>query len=70
MRSWARFRSDGSFDLGFGTGGVAIRELSGIANATDEPHAIALDADGRIVLAGSVVLPGASSKLLLARFWP
>jgi uncharacterized delta-60 repeat protein len=66
----ARFGSSGVLDLGFGTGGVTARELGGDVQAIDQPRAIALDADGRIVTAGfSLIAPG-PEKLLLARFWP
>jgi len=66
----ARFSSEGVLDFGFGAGGIATHELGGDVNATDQPRAIALDADGRIVTGGfSLAAPG-PEQLLLARFWP
>jgi len=66
----ARFGSSGVLDLGFGTGGVTTRELGGDIKAIDQPRAIALDADGRIVTAGFFLNAPGPEMLLLARFWP
>jgi uncharacterized delta-60 repeat protein len=66
----ARFGSSGGLDFGFGTGGVTTRELGGDIKAIDQPRAIALDADGRIVTAGFFLTAPGPEMLLLARFWP
>jgi uncharacterized delta-60 repeat protein len=66
----ARFGSSGLLDLGFGTGGITAREIATEVNAIDQPRAIALDADGRIVTAGFFLSAPDPEKLLLARFWP
>lgn len=52
-----RVNTDGSPDAGFGTGGLAVLDASG----NDEGNAVALDAQGRIMLAGDT---GASAGFL------
>ena len=54
----ARFNTDGSRDSSFGSNGVAV--LSGIIGAPVETTALTLQADGKILVAGS---PGAGSAL-------
>jgi uncharacterized delta-60 repeat protein len=44
-----RLNSDGTFDTGFGTDGIVLTEVNG---AMDEANAVALQADGKIVIAG------------------
>jgi hypothetical protein len=51
----ARLKSDGSFESGFGSGG---KVLPGSLPASDHhAAAVALQADGKIVLAGGAVPP-------------
>jgi uncharacterized delta-60 repeat protein len=45
----ARFNSDGSKDQSFGTGGMTITDFAGL---TDQAHALAIQPDGKIVVAG------------------
>ena len=44
-----RFNADGSLDTGFGTGGKALTDFNG---GNDRAHAVALQANGKIVVAG------------------
>ena len=48
-----RFNNDGSPDLGFGSGGKVVTDVAG---STDRAHAVAVQADGRIVIAGIATL--------------
>jgi uncharacterized delta-60 repeat protein len=48
----ARYNVDGTPDLAFGRGGLATTEYSGV-NTFGQGWAIAIDADGRIVVAGA-----------------
>jgi uncharacterized delta-60 repeat protein len=45
----ARFNPDGSKDTSFGTGGMTITDFAGL---TDQAHALAIQPDGKIVVAG------------------
>ncbi len=47
----ARFNTDGSLDTGFGTNGVTIVDFSGVRNWG---YAVAIQGDGKIIIAGSV----------------
>lgn len=51
-RSIVRYRSDGSLDTGFGSNGVAT---VGFSNGSDTARALALQADGKILVAGRAV---------------
>jgi len=57
-----RYNSDGSLDAGFGPGGKVVAAANGPANA------IALQADGKIVVAGSVNAGSTTSAFALTRF--
>jgi uncharacterized delta-60 repeat protein len=62
-----RYRTDGSLDPGFGTGGVVTTDFFGVF---DHANAVALQRDGRIVAAGSAFsgsLPG-HDDFALARY--
>lgn len=61
----ARYRPDGHLDPTFGRRGITVTNLGG----DDEPHALALQADGRIVVAGYSDVEG-SSRFALARYRP
>jgi uncharacterized delta-60 repeat protein len=68
----ARYNQDGSLDGSFGSGGVAMTALADGA-ASDlqaEGHALVLQPDGRIVVAGSSDAPGCGGCGGLARFNP
>lgn len=47
----ARYNPDGSLDGTFGTSGLVVTDASGI-NKYDAPYAIAIDSNGKIVVAG------------------
>jgi uncharacterized delta-60 repeat protein len=58
-----RYRSDGSLDPSFGTGGIAVTDLEGTA------FSVAIDRVGRIVAAGSAIQSAsASSDFAVARY--
>ncbi len=61
----ARYNSTGSLDTSFGTGGVAVTDFGGV----DMADSLAIQADGKIVVAGSKQLVGAS-VFALARYNP
>jgi uncharacterized delta-60 repeat protein len=59
----ARLNADGSADASFGAGGTALVPLSFSPGAPAFPGgAIALQSDGRIVLAGTTAPPGAGAS--------
>ncbi|MEW6476980.1 MAG: hypothetical protein AB1679_32385 [Actinomycetota bacterium] len=70
----ARYHSDGRNDLTFGIGGVMTTDFRD--SSYDEPYAVVVQRDGKIVLGGYTnaggggrVLFGAD-QLALARYWP
>ena len=65
--SVARFTSRGALDTRFGTGGRALAPAMGY---WDAPTGVALQADGKIVVAGSVAVAMHGNQLGLARFLP
>ncbi|HET7502255.1 MAG TPA: hypothetical protein VFK02_14655 [Kofleriaceae bacterium] len=64
----ARFHSDGLLDLGF-AGGFVTHNFSG-GDAQDRLGRLALDAEGRIVAAGTAFDTNFVPRVILARFWP
>src|SRR5262249_28255379 len=50
----ARYNADGTLDSGFGSGGKVTTDFG----AEDTAHAVALQADGKIVVVGGVRNPG------------
>ena len=64
----ARYNPDGTLDSSFGTGG---RVLTRVGAATAEAHAVALQPDGDIVVAGSgFAAATAASNFAVARYTP
>ena len=61
----ARYLSDGSLDTGFSGDG---RQTTDFASGSDLANGVALQADGRIVVAGSAVESGQSSNVAVARY--
>jgi len=57
----ARYHADGSLDFGFGTGGKVTTDFSGLS---DTASAIALQPDGKIIVAGSSVNTRESAALV------
>lgn len=63
----ARYTTNGSLDASFGIGGKVITDFS--ANSNDIPYAVAIQADGKIVVAGSSTAGAAGSNdMALARY--
>ena len=62
----ARFNTDGSLDASFGSAGVVCAALS----KYDEVWGLALQDDGKIVVAGVSSADGLHSQMLVARFLP
>lgn len=60
-----RLNADGSRDTGFGDNGFAFRQ---IGPGADTPAALVLQADGRIVVAGSALDSATSYDAIVARF--
>lgn len=64
-----RYLPDGQLDPGFGSAGRVIVNAAAIGSSTDnEARAIALQPDGRIVVAGVAFGSGANPDLLVMRF--
>jgi uncharacterized delta-60 repeat protein len=63
----ARYRADGSADPAFGSGGVAYFDLGG---SIDRAHAIAIDSEERILLAGTSRSSKTQMRFALARLLP
>jgi uncharacterized delta-60 repeat protein len=63
----ARYNPDGSLDASFGTGGKVTTDFAG---NDDEPNAVTLQPDGKIVLAGFTGVPAdpGSYDIALARY--
>jgi uncharacterized delta-60 repeat protein len=59
-----RYNSDGSVDSGFGSGGVATTDF---ASADDRARYVAVQPDGKILVAGSVHNSAGKSALAVAR---
>jgi uncharacterized delta-60 repeat protein len=49
----ARYNPNGSLDRGFGDGGIVTTNLDSDPRAADEPFAVAVEPNGKIVVAGS-----------------
>ncbi len=67
----ARYNTDGSLDAGFGTGGLVTFDVG--VGSSDEARAVAIQADGKIVVAGNAVVGRTSNNqfnfdFALARF--
>ncbi len=65
----ARYLPNGRLDTSFGTGGMATLDLAGCP-CNEEVHAVAIQADGKIVIAGSAVPgpTGVGTHFVIARF--
>src|SRR4030095_7697746 len=60
----ARYSSDGQLDQTFGVGGKVVSDFSSI----DQAYGVALDSNGRIVLAGVAFANGANFDFTVARY--
>ena len=63
----ARFNADGSLDTSFGTDGIVMTDVSG---PWDEGQALAIQADGRIVVVGASDSIGDASDFAIVRYHP
>jgi uncharacterized delta-60 repeat protein len=61
----ARYQDDGSLDSSFGTGGTVTTDFGG---GTDVARALAVQADGKLLVAGSPNESGFGSDFALARY--
>ncbi len=61
----ARLNNDGTLDQSFGDSGKVITE---VGNYGDRGYAVALQSDGKIVLAGTSLSPGTSYDFALVRY--
>jgi uncharacterized delta-60 repeat protein len=64
----ARYNPDGSLDASFGTGGRVTSDISGFPGGGDQSEAVAVQPDGRIVAAGTAVVPGVGFSFAVARY--
>src|SRR5258706_5258064 len=66
----AVFTSDGTLDSTFGTGGVVISNFTTTLGLQEpnEAHAVAIQSDGKIVVAGTDVTSGAFPGFAVARY--
>jgi len=62
----ARYNTDGSLDMSFGTGGLVLTDFSG-GGSNDDARALAIQTDGKIVAAGRSNADG-SNDFALARY--
>lgn len=62
-----RHGRDGTLDASFGTGGKVVTAV-GALRATDEAHAVAVQADGKIVVGGLTATTGTDYDFLLVRY--
>jgi uncharacterized delta-60 repeat protein len=70
----ARYNADGSLDAGFGVGGLVTTNFGTNLDGTgtdDSPVGVAIQSDGKIVVAGTTDPPGADpGDLAIARYEP
>ncbi|MCA1565918.1 MAG: hypothetical protein LC803_09825, partial [Acidobacteria bacterium] len=67
----ARYNPDGSFDTSFGSGGLVSTDFTG--NGDDFAHAVVVQPDGKIVVAGQTggrfsITPSADTSFAVARY--
>ncbi len=65
----ARILSDGTVDPTFGVSGMATVDFGVDGDTSARANGVAIDADGRIVISGTVGEPG-NITLAVARLWP
>lgn len=61
----ARYTSGGGLDTTFGTGGKVTTDLAG---GSDEANSVAVQSDGKIVVAGDAGVSGSGQDLVLVRY--
>jgi uncharacterized delta-60 repeat protein len=63
----ARFNADGSLDTSFGTGGKVTTDIAG-GFAQERARAVAIQSDGKIVVAGEASLPSGDLAVAIVRY--
>jgi uncharacterized delta-60 repeat protein len=68
----ARYTANGALDTTFGSGGKVITSIRTVMVGNSDSHnaALALQGDGKIVLAGGTYVPGGFGDFVVARFNP
>jgi uncharacterized delta-60 repeat protein len=66
----ARYHSDGSLDTSFGSNGRVITDFSGRHDYIGETHSLAVQPNGKIILAGSIWQAGDNHDFAIARYTP
>jgi uncharacterized delta-60 repeat protein len=61
----ARYNADGSLDTGFGSDGTVTTAFWG---HSDQIHSVAIDGNGKIVVAGSATISGSNDNFELVRY--
>ncbi len=61
----ARYSTDGSLDTSFGSGG---KVTTAIGSSTDNGTAVAIQPDGKIIVAGSTFITGSGNDFALVRY--
>jgi uncharacterized delta-60 repeat protein len=64
----ARFNPDGSLDGSFGTGGRVLESFPGLQPQDPAPGGLAVQADGTLIITGSVLNANGDTDFLVARF--
>jgi uncharacterized delta-60 repeat protein len=64
----ARYNPDGTLDGSFGSGGKVTTEVSSAIAADDRANALALQPDGKLVVAGSAVNAPSAQDIALVRY--
>lgn len=65
--SVTRFNADGSLDTSFGTGGKVTTDIAG-GFAQERARAVAIQSDGKIVVAGEASLPSGDLAVAIVRY--
>ena len=63
-----RYNSDGTIDTTFGIGGVAVHDNAAGGNGSEDGYAIALDAQGKILIAGDSENAGGDEDVVIWRY--
>jgi uncharacterized delta-60 repeat protein len=63
-----RYNSDGTLDTSFGGSGIVITDISGTGQSFDRANAVAIQADGKIVAAGSSSSLGGGDSFAMSRY--
>lgn len=63
-----RYNADGTLDSSFDTDGIAVFDANNLTDFAPEFHSVVIQADGKIVAAGSVIRSSGSTDYLVVRF--